>query len=170
MGGVSNRDEGGSMSRRRDTETLDLLSWEPPAVVHSFAPEKIRASSLKTMISKVTSAALKEAASKDPSRTREQVAEMMGEWLGEACTETMLNAYASEAREDHVPSIVRFLGIAHATGCAQEMLQALAELFGLAVVPEHYVPAIEAEMIADQVESLKTRQQAKRREWKKGPR
>jgi hypothetical protein len=152
------------MPRRRDNQTLDLLNWQPPAVVKAFPPEKIRAASLRALISKATALALKES-----GRERREVVQIMGEWLGEACTETMLNAFASEARENHVPSLVRFLGIAHATGDAQRMLQALADQFDLAVIPARYVPAIEDAMITDRLEELKQRQQLKRREWK-GPR
>jgi hypothetical protein len=150
------------MSRRhRDSRTMDLLSWQPPAVVKSFPPEKVRAANLRSTIAKAISLSMKEC-----SLPRDQVAVVVSDWLGERCTEAMLNAFASEARDDHMPSLVRFIAIAHATGDAQRLLQAIAELFDLAVIQSRYVPAIEDAMLADQVEELKQRQQLKRREWK----
>jgi hypothetical protein len=149
------------MSRRRDTKTLDLLAWEPPVIVQSFPAEKIRAADLRVLVAKVVSLALKDCAS-----PREEIANTIGDWLGENCTEAMLNAYSSEARGDKVPSLVRFIGIAHATGAAQPMLQAVAELFDLAVIPTRYVSAVEDAMLSDRVEELQHRQRVKRREWK----
>jgi hypothetical protein len=46
------------------------------------------------------------------------------------------------------------------------MLQAVAELFDLAVIPTRYVSAVEDAMLSDRVEELQHRQRVKRREWK----
>lgn len=147
--------------QRNDGKTMDLLAWEPPKTTRAYPPEKIRASSLRALISKATSAALKEC-----GRPREQTAEIVSEWLGEPVTEHMLNTFASEGREDHVPSLIRFLGIAHATGDAQRLLQALADHFELAVIPARYVAAIEEAIITDKIEELTQRQKLSRGRWK----
>jgi hypothetical protein len=150
--------------QRKDNKTMDLLNWQPPAIVRSFPPDKIRAASLRALIAKATAAALKEC-----GRPRAESAALMSDWLGEPCSENMLHTFASEGREDHVPSLVRFLGIAHATGDAQRLLQVLADQFDLAVIPTKYVGAIEDAIIADTIEDLKQRQQLARKGWK-GPR
>jgi len=146
---------------RKDGKTLDLLAWEPPVPTRAFEPEKIRASSLRAGIAKATSAALKEC-----GNPRGATAKAMSDWLGEPVTENMLNTFASEGREDHVPSLIRFLGICHATNDAQRLLQALADHFDLAVIPARYVAAIEEALLAEKIEELQRRKQLSRGLWK----
>src|SRR5690554_6135256 len=94
----------------RDRQTLDLLAWQPPQQVKAFAPEKVRAATLRAAVAKGLSLALKEF-----GKSREQIAEEASEYLGEAISKNVLDAYASEAREDHVINVVRFLSVVHAT-------------------------------------------------------
>ncbi|MBF5095298.1 DNA transposition protein [Azospirillum sp. INR13] len=148
------------MSRRRDTQTLDLLAWQPPEPVRAFPPEKVRAASLRSAVAKAVSLALKEC-----GRDRDDVAQAMGEYLGEACPKTMLDAYASEAREEHVINVVRFIALMHATG-DRRLLQLLAEPFGLAVIDARYLPAIEDALLDDKIAELTQRRQFARRRWK----
>lgn len=148
--------------QRHDSRTLDLLGWQPPAPVKRFAEEKVRAASLRGAIAKAVGVALKEC-----GKDRDTVATEMAAYLGEDVSRNMLDAYASEAREEHVISLVRFIGLVHATG-DHRLLQVLAELFGLAVIPQRYLPAIEAEILADKIEELQQRHKMARRTWK-GP-
>ncbi|HYG91175.1 MAG TPA: DNA transposition protein [Azospirillum sp.] len=148
------------MSRSRDTRTYDLLAWEPPQPAKAFAPEKVRAASLRSMVCRAVAAALKEC-----GKDRDQVAEEIGTYLGEPCAKTMLDAYASEAREDHTIPLIRFLGLVHATGDIR-LLQVLANQFGWAVVPQKYLPAIEESIIADKIEELQQRRVLARKTWK----
>jgi hypothetical protein len=149
------------MSRQRgDTRTLDLLAWKPPETVQAFPVEKVRAASLRAGIAKGVALALKEC-----GRTREQVAEQIGEYLGEACPKNMLDAYASESREEHVINVVRFLALVHATG-DKRLLQMLVEPFGLAVIDNKYLPAIEDAMLDDKIGELTQQRQLARRKWK----
>lgn len=147
------------MAPRRDDRTLDLLSWQPPEPVRAFEPEIVRAASIRAMLAKGVSAALK-----DCGRSRDDVAEVISGYLGEKCSKDMLDAYASEAREEHVISLPRFLALIHATG-DQRLLQMLAEPFGLAVIDAKYLPAIEDSMLAAKIDELKTRQKMARRRW-----
>lgn len=153
------------MARRRgDTQTMDLLAWQPRTEpIKRFRPEVTRAASLRAAISKMVAQSLK-----DCDRSRDDVAAAMGAYLGdgEVVPKSMLDAYASEARDDHVISLLRFLALAHATGDAQRLLQGLAEHFGLAVIPERFVPAIRAEMLRDQIEHLQREEALARRSWK----
>jgi hypothetical protein len=149
---------------RRDTQTLDLLSWTPPKPVQAFPEERVRAADLRGQIAKLVSAALS-----DSDLDRETVAERMSAWLGEDVTKNMLDAYASEARENQVISLPRLLALAEVTGDAQRIFQALTTLFGLSVIDDRYLPAIEDAIVADKIEELKARQATARRAWK-GPR
>lgn len=141
-------------------KTLDLFAWEPPQPNKSFAPEVVRAASLRAIISRAVSAALKECA-----KDRDAVSAEIGEFLGEDCPKNMLDAYASEAREDHAIPLVRFMGLIHATG-DMRLLQVLASQFGWAVIPDKYLPAIEESIIADKIEQLQQRRALARRNWK----
>ncbi|MBK8157951.1 MAG: hypothetical protein IPK59_03895 [Rhodospirillaceae bacterium] len=64
---------------------------------------------------------------------------------------------------------IRFLGICHATGDAQRLLQALADHFDLAVIPTRFVAAIEEAILTEKIEELQQRKQLSRGRWK-GPR
>ncbi|ACI98507.1 hypothetical protein [Rhodospirillum centenum] len=136
------------MRIRGDDRTLDLLNWEPPKVVHRFEVDHVRAATLRAQISKAVAVALK-----DCGKNRDEVAQEMTDYLGETTGKNMLDAYASEAREDHVINVVRFMGLVHATGDIR-LLQLLAEPFGLAVVEKKYLPAIDEAMDVDRREAL----------------
>lgn len=149
------------MSRqRRDAHTLDLLSWQPPETAEAFPAEKVRASTLRAAMAKGVALALKEC-----GRSRDEVAEDISAYLGEPCPKNMLDAYASEAREEHVINVVRFLALVHATG-DHRLLQMLAEPFGLAVIDARYLPAIEDAMLDDKIAEMTQRRQLARRKWK----
>ena len=157
------------MRDRRDDRTLDLLSWEPPTVVPAVPDEMVRAASLRGRVARAVSLVLREC-----ELPRDAVAERMSEFLGpgEAVTPAMLNAYASQAREEHTISAIRLVALAHATN-DMRALQVLIDPLGQAVIPARYVPAIEAEIKAEKAEELASRaeemrQQAQqaRRQWK----
>jgi len=145
-----------------DTKTFDLLTWEPPQPAKAFAPEKVRAATLRSTICRAIALALKEC-----GQDRELIAAEIGEYLGESCPKNMLDAYASEAREDHTIPLVRFLGLVHATR-DMRLLQILAQQFGWAVIPAKYLPAIEEAILADKIEELTQRKAMARKTWKGG--
>lgn len=149
------------MSRSpRDTRTLDLLSWTPPALTRAFDQVTVRAASLRTAIAKGVAVALKEC-----GKGRDQIAREMGDYLGEDFPKSTLDAYAAESREDHVINVVRFIALVHATRDIR-LLSQIAELFGWAVIPAKYLPAIEEAMLADKIEELQQRKASARKTWK----
>lgn len=145
---------------RGDKRTMDLLTWEPPELVRQFEPDRVRAASLRAAVAKAVAAALK-----DCDKDRDAVALSMSEYLGEPVAKSALDAYASEAREDHVVNVVRLMALIHATGDVR-LLQMLAEPFGMAVIPKRFLAAAEEAMWAEQEERAAQNRQAARRRWK----
>jgi hypothetical protein len=131
---------------RGDDRTLDLLDWEPPMIVRRYDEERVRTASLRSRIARAVSETLKEAAG-----SREEIAEAMSAWLGEEVSVNMLNAYASEAREDHSIPYLRLLALMHATGDVR-LLQMGAEMFNHVVADNRYLDWIKVGMDADRRE------------------
>lgn len=151
------------MTRRRPhPDQIDLLAWEPSEPVKAFAPETIRAASLAARYAKGLSAAMRQC-----GRSRAQLANRMSDYLGETISENVLNAYASEARGDHVINIVRFSGLMEATGDQQRLLQMLAEPFGLVVINKEYLDDIEAAELVEARDEITRRLDAVRRRKRK---
>lgn len=144
---------------KRDRSTLDLFKWTPPSVAHAFEEIKVRAVSLAATVSKAVSLAMKEC-----GKPRKQIAREIGEYLGRDCPESMLNAYASEGREDHGISLIRFVALIHVTRDIR-LLNMIAKLFGWAVIEERYLAAVEEAMWADQEERATREKLAARRRW-----
>ena len=149
------------MSPPRDSRTLDLFAWQPtpPVIRHA---EEIRAASLGARVSKAVSLAMKES-----SRTRDEIAEAMGAYLGRPVSKAMLDAWASESRDSHNISTVNLVALIQATG-DHRLLGMLADLFGLAVIPERYVGAVEEALANDKIRELEERAKLARRRWKGG--
>ncbi|MEO0034384.1 MAG: hypothetical protein RLZZ501_407 [Pseudomonadota bacterium] len=145
---------------QRDSRTMDLLSWQPPNPARAFDADKVRAASLRSMICRGVSLALKEC-----GQDRDQIAAGIGAYLGEPCAKSMLDAYASEARDDHTIPLVRYLGLVHATRDIR-LMQMLAQPFEWAVIPAKYLPAIEEAILADKIEELQQRKVVARKSWK----
>lgn len=149
----------------RDKRTLDLFDWQPEEPVQRFEEVEVRAGSLRGRVAKAVSATLKSAAREGQSR--EAVAAAMSEWLGEKVSPAMLNAYASEQREDHAISTVRLAALLVATGDVR-ILQMLAELTGHAVVDARFLPWIEVGQLADRKAELDRAYESARRGARKG--
>jgi hypothetical protein len=131
----------------RDPNTLDLFEdWTPDEVVQRFDAARVRTSTLRAKVARAVSETLK-----DCGRSREDVAKDMSAWLGEDVSKAMLDAYASEAREEHTISYVRLLALVHATGDVRP-LQLGAELFDHVVAHTRYLNWIEVGMRADRRE------------------
>ncbi len=130
---------------RHDIETLDLLSWEPttPQPIARFEDHRIRASSLRQKISLAVSETMKEA-----DIDREAIAADMSAWLGEEVGKNILDAYASQAREEHTIPMLRVIALIHATGDIR-ILQMIAEMFGHSVIEDKYLPWIEVGHLAE---------------------
>lgn len=135
---------------RGDRQTLDLLAWEPPEIVGRFDEVRVRASSLRSRIAKGIAQTLKEC-----GMPREQVARNMSDWLGagEEVSKNMLDAYASEAREEQTISLLRVAALIHVTGDVR-LLQLIAEMFGHSVIEDRYVAWVEIGQLSDTREEI----------------
>lgn len=88
----------------------DLLDWQAPEAVKRFPEEQVRAASFAARVSRAVAVALA-----DADVDRETIAARMSTFLGERVSPAMLDAYASQAREDHRISVPRLMGLLHAT-------------------------------------------------------
>jgi len=145
---------------RRDGATLDLLSWEPPPVAVRFAEGAVRAVSVAQRLSLAVATTLREA-----DLSREEVAARMGNYLGEEVSKNMLDAYASQARDAHNISLARAFALLHATGDAR-ILGSELKGFGLAVIADRYLAAVEEAMWAEREEQARQKRLAARHRWK----
>jgi len=138
----------------------DLLSWSPPEVVARFADERVRAVTLAGKIARSVAEALRDAAAAGVDRA--EIARRMGAFLSEEISLHMINAYASQAREDHVISLSRFLALLHATG-DRRLLEMLAEPLGWAVIEQKFLPLIELAAVQERQDELRHHADALRR-------
>lgn len=153
------------MGRRRNRthrDQLDLLSdWRPSQPLAAFAPETVRGASLAVTISKGVSQALKAS-----GRSRTDTARLMSEYLDEQVSEAMLNAYASEARGEHIINVVRFVALLHVTQ-DRRLLELIASMFDWAVIERKYLPAIEMAEAMEARAELDREIDARRRDLKR---
>lgn len=152
------------MPRSPKEGQLDLLSWEPPAIVRRFDDERVRGADLRSRIARAVSEALA-----DCGKTREQVAAAMSVYLGERVTKSTLDGYASTARPDNAISFVRLVALCQVTDDVRP-LQLAAEVLDHAVIEGRYVAAVQDAMWSDRIEEAKTKQKQARRAWKGGTR
>jgi len=132
--------------RKSDNQTPSLFDWEPPEIIRRFDEQRVRSVSIKSTIARAIAAALK-----DSDKPRKDIAASMSGFLGERVTKNMLDAYASESRDDHNISYVRLLALAVATS-DERLLQIGADLIGHLVVDNKYVDWIELGMEAEKRE------------------
>lgn len=149
------------MTRARDSRTLDLFTdWQPPEVVQRFDDTRVRAASLRQKIALGVAETLK-----GSDRDRDSIATAMAEWLGEEVSKNLLDAYASQAREEHVISLLRLIALIHATGDLR-ILQMIAEMFGHSVVEDRFLPWIDVGQLAERKDELDRAFDAARRSAK----
>jgi hypothetical protein len=152
------------MAKRRNSDQLDLLSWQRGEVIERFEQERIQTSSMRARIARSISAALQ-----DCEWNRKEVARRMSAWLGEKVTENMLNAYASEARSEHSISHLRMLALVVVTGDPR-LLQVGAELIDHSVISDRYLPWVEVGQLADKKDDIDRAFDSARRQAKKAVR
>jgi len=137
------------MDMPRHTGQPDLLDWQPPQPVARFPEEQVRAATFAARLSRAVAAALH-----DAEDCRETIAARMSAFLGERVSPAMLDAYASQAREDHKISVPRFLALLHATR-DRRLLELLAEPMGWAVIERRHLPLIEVAAIREREDELR---------------
>lgn len=133
---------------------LDLLNWKPPAAVAQFDRQRVRAATMAGLTKRAISEALRDSAA--AGFDRGAIALGMSDWLGERISKPMLDAYASEARDTHAISLVRFAALLVVTQDAR-LLQVIAEAAGLAVIDRKYLPLIELASLREHEDDVKRR-------------
>lgn len=141
---------------------MDLLGWRAPQPVASFRPSTVQASSIAGRLSRAIAIALKEC-----GRDRDDVAGRMTAYLGKPVSKNMIDAYASQAREDHAISAERLAALLHATG-DRRLLNLIAEPFDWAVVERRYLPLIELAAVQDRMAELERQAGALKRQARRG--
>lgn len=126
----------------KDQKTLDLFDWEPPQVVERFEPERVKAFSIKNVIAKGVAATCDASSMK-----RDEIAAGMSEFLGETISVNMLNAYASEAREDHTIPFYRLMALVKVTG-DKRLLQLGTDMVDASVIDNTFLTWVEVGQLA----------------------
>ncbi len=144
------------MTRRPSSAQPDLLDWQAPEPVVRFEDRAVRSATIAGRLAKAIAAALH-------GHNRTDVARTMGDFLGRPVSKAMIDAYASEARDDHVISTPRFIALLHATG-DRRLLELLAEPMGWAVIERRHLPLIELAAIQDKAAELTRQADALRRQ------
>ncbi len=129
----------------------DLLSWRAPEAAPSFDDTRVRAASFEAALARAVGEALRMS-----NLSRNEVAEGMARFLGEAISVNVLNAYASPARRGHTISLARFLALLHVTRDVR-LLNALAEPAGFAAVDRRYLTLIELASLREHEDQVATR-------------
>lgn len=127
----------------------DLLDWTPPQPVKRFEEHTVRAATITARIAMAVSQAMQ-----DCPLDRFAIAQKMSDYLGEDVTKNMLDAYASQARENHVIPLPRFVALVHATG-DRRLFELLAEMFNWAVIPRKFLPLIELAAVREKEDVLR---------------
>lgn len=133
---------------------LSLLEWQPPAPVARFEDHRVRAATLPAQIARAIAEALRSQA--EAGTDRAQIAERMGEYLGQRVSKSMLDAYASQAREDHAIPLSRFVALLHATA-DRRLLELIAEPLGWSVIDRRYLPLIELASVREHEDEVRRR-------------
>lgn len=129
--------------RRRDPLTGDLFTSAPAEPVRRFEPERVRAATISGTVSRAIAQALREC-----PLDRAEIARRMSTFLGEQVSKTMLDAYASQARDEHRINVPRLLALVHATGDLR-LLQVMAEPFGCSVIENKWLRWIKVGQLAE---------------------
>ena len=89
------------MKRARDSGTVDMFSeYAPPEVVERFAPERVRAAKCSARIARAAAEAIR-----DSKHSRDIIAQLMADYLGEHISVAMLDQYTSTANEkNNIPA------------------------------------------------------------------
>ena len=151
------------MTRRRDSSTPDLFrDFTPPPVVARYEAERVRAATMSMRLARAVSEALRNC-----GRSRDVIAHLMSEWLGEPVSAAMLDAYASAARDKHNIPAHRLIALAAVTRDAR-LINALLADTGLIAVDEKYEALIRREMAKEARERLDREIAAADATWRAG--
>lgn len=140
------------MTKRRASISPNQLgfTFEPPVP----ARREAELAGLDRVIAATVSIILKEDA-----RSRDEIAGAMSALSGETVSKTMLDAYASEAREAHNISAHRLLALIAATD-RHDLLDGLVRRIGAALLVGEEIATAELGHIDSQMARLKARRKA----------
>ncbi|MGD9769522.1 MAG: hypothetical protein AB7U62_17950 [Pseudolabrys sp.] len=147
--------------KRRDDKTIDLFKdYTPKPVVARFAPEQVRAATCAARVAMAVSATLK-----DCGRSRDAIAQLMSEYLGETITSEQLYAYTSPARDKHNISTPRLVALAVVTKDVR-LFNALLDGTGFIAVDARFETLIRRELAREARDKLDREITNADAEWK----
>ena len=150
------------MKVRGDTNTGDLFKdYQPPPVAVTPRPE-VKAVGMEARVAKAVAAVLDAF-----EGSREDAAAAMSSFLASPITKNALDAFCSEAREDHVIGLVRAWALTKATGDLS-LLALIVEDLGYAIIPKRYLAAVEEAQLACAEEEIAVRKKRARQSWRYG--
>lgn len=151
------------MTRRRDASTPDLFrDFTPPPVVERFAPERVKAARCSARVARAVAEAIKES-----GRSRDVIAHLIGEYLGETITVAMLDQYSSTANERNNIPAHRLVALLAVTGDLRLMNALLADTDVIAVHSK-YEALIRREMAKEARDKLDREINAADAQWRAG--
>lgn len=151
---------------RRDQHTFDLFDYEPPAVAPVYPPEVTAAATHKTLMCKTLSCALER-----DNRSREDIAKLLSDSLGESGKEGQLANWASPAKETHnIPAyklmaLIQILQTGRPAN-AIELLNSLLQDTGLIVCESKYRDLIDSRLMLDAADKMKEAADLAAAKWK----
>lgn len=149
------------MTRRRDSDTLDLFrEFTPAPVVERFSAERVRAARASARIARAVAEAIRES-----GRSRDAIAREMSEFLGESVTPAMLDQYTSTANEKNNIPAHRLIALLAVTSDIRIVNAALHDT-GFVAVDARYEPLIRREMLKEAGERLAREQATADAQWR----
>jgi hypothetical protein len=147
--------------RKRDTLTIDLFKdYQPEPVVDRFAADQVKAWSLAGKLKRAIALCMEEC-----DLSRDEIAAQMSEITKTEISRTTLDAYASQAKENHQISALRLAALVEITGDARA-LNVLLEEAGLIVVPKKFEALLKRERARELREALDREIQNADAQWK----
>lgn len=148
------------MVKRPTSTTLDLFrDFEPKPVVDRFLPADVQAWSPAGRVSKAVALTLN-----DSTMSRAEIAKAMSELLKDEVSKTMLDAYASQARENSI-SAIRLAALSAVTGDIRPLNALLADM-DMIVVPQKYEALLRREKAREMRDRAEREEQAADAEWR----
>lgn len=146
---------------KRDAFTVDLFrDYQPTPVVERFADDQVKAWSIAGRLAKAIAITMEESA-----MSRDEIAQQMSELTKTAISKATLDAYASQAKEQHQIPAARLAALVAVTGDARAV-NVLLEEAGLIAIPRKYEALLKRERARELREQLEREERAADAEWR----
>lgn len=146
---------------KRDTFTVDLFrDYRPEPVVERFADDQVKAWSLAGRLAKAIALTMEAS-----NLTRDEIAQQMSEITKTPVSKATLDAYSSQAKEQHQIPATRLAALVAVTGDARAV-NVLLEEAGLIVIPRKYEALLKRERARELREQLEREEKAADAEWR----